>query len=377
MTGKTIKEISADVRKCDFRGCTIFGKFQNSRAKLEYTDKNLPKDYVDRLIDFRVPDEAVMTTDIVYLDMIEGRVIRGTNGLNKVKQMVDYNLVDLKERIWKYRKVIRDYGIDISYTGAFLYQYGLDSIGKENYYINLEKRAKEAYLKGDMDYVESVFKELDKETKRNLVNLALKDGNEKFVRRHKKELRGVQKKYFENKDSRAKELEAREVIKENLLKEYREGKFIELEIDLMKSDIDVRTSIVNEIYKEGKLALVQKYLSVISPRLKNDILLAEYKKENIDFVYNNFKYIDNGDLKETIIRKELDNKNFKFLYENYSYIYNQNVRETIMKAAFREENVDFLNAHLEDMPKNMKLEAAVKFKNLKISKDELAQLLKK
>lgn len=98
LDGKTIKEITADVKKCDFRGCTLFGKFQNSRAKLEYTDENLPKEYIERLINFKVPDEAVLTTDTVYLDMLEGKVVRGTNGLNKVKQMVDYNLSNIKER---------------------------------------------------------------------------------------------------------------------------------------------------------------------------------------------------------------------------------------------------------------------------------------
>jgi len=56
-----------------------------------------------------------------------------------------------------------------------MYQYGMESIGQENYYIDLDGRAKEAYLKGDMDYIESVFKELTKETKRNIVSLALKD----------------------------------------------------------------------------------------------------------------------------------------------------------------------------------------------------------
>ena len=56
--------------------------------------------------------------------------------------------------------MIRDFKIDISYTGAFMYEYGMESIGKENYYIDLDRRAKEAYLKGDMDYVESVFKDL-------------------------------------------------------------------------------------------------------------------------------------------------------------------------------------------------------------------------
>ena len=56
----------------------------------------------------------------------------------------------------------------------------MESIGKENYYIDLETRAREAYLKGDMDFVESVFKELDKETKRNLVSLALRDRKRKI-----------------------------------------------------------------------------------------------------------------------------------------------------------------------------------------------------
>lgn len=93
--------------------------------------------------------------------------------------MVDYNMVDMKERIWKYRTLIRDFKIDISYTGAFIYQYGMESIGKENYYISLEARAKDAYFKNDMDYVESVFKDLDKETRKNLVRLALKDRKRK------------------------------------------------------------------------------------------------------------------------------------------------------------------------------------------------------
>ena len=83
----------------------------------------MPKEYIDRLKNFKVPDDAVITTDNVYLDMLDGRIIRGTNGLDKVKQMVDYDLTNLKEKIWKYRTVIRDYKIDISYTGVFMYQY--------------------------------------------------------------------------------------------------------------------------------------------------------------------------------------------------------------------------------------------------------------
>lgn len=183
MIGKTIREITADIKKCDFRGCIVFGKFQNSKAKLEYTQNNLPEEYIERLINYKVPEEAVITTDNVYLDMMEAKLIRGTNGLNKVKQMVDYNLSDIKERIWNYRTVIRDYNIDISYTGAFIYQYGMESIGKENYYIDLEGRAKEAYLKGDLEFVEYVFNDLDKDTKRLLVSLALKDRKREFCKK--------------------------------------------------------------------------------------------------------------------------------------------------------------------------------------------------
>ncbi len=67
LDGKTIKEITADVTKCDFRGCTVFGKFQNSRARLEHKEENLPQEYIDRLIKFKVPDEAALTTTDVYL----------------------------------------------------------------------------------------------------------------------------------------------------------------------------------------------------------------------------------------------------------------------------------------------------------------------
>lgn len=79
MIGKTIKEISADIRKCDFRGCIVFGKFQNSKAKLEYTDNSLPKEYIERLINYKVPEEAVLTTDDVYITMLD----RKTNKRDK------------------------------------------------------------------------------------------------------------------------------------------------------------------------------------------------------------------------------------------------------------------------------------------------------
>ena len=146
---------------------------------------------------------------------------------------------------------------------------------------------------------------------------------------------------------------------------------------MMKVEIETRSEIIKLIYEKGDLSFVQRYIRVITSRLRNEILVNEYKKENIEFVYRNFGNIDNGVLKERILDKELKEKNFKFLYENYDFIYNKEVREKIIKNAYREENIDFLNKHLEDMPKNMKLEAAIKFKDLKLSKAELAQLLRK
>ena len=375
--GKTIKEISADIRKCDFRGCTVFGKFQNTKAKLEYTDDNLPREYIDRLINYKVPNDAVLTTTDVFIAMQEGGVVKGIQGLEKVKQMVDYNFTSINEKIWKYRKIIRDYQIDISYTGAFIYQYGMESIGRENYYIDLECRAKEAYINGDMDFVESVYKELDKETKSRLVGLALKDGKEMFVKKHRKDLKGIQKKYLEAKDIKGRVIEESVRLKDTLLQEYRKGKMVEFEIDMMKADVSLRSDIIGVVYKDGKLDLVQRYLDTITSKLKNEIFVAEYKKNNIDFVYSNFGKVDNGDLKDTILGKELRDNNYKFLYENYDYIHNQDLREKIIRNAYNEENVEFLNKHLADMPKSLKLEAAIKFKELKLSKVELAQLMKR
>lgn len=337
----------------------------------------MPKEYIDRLIEYKVPNDAVLTTDIVYINMLEGRLVRGINGIDKVKQMVDYNLAEIKEGIWKYRTVIRDFGIDISYTGAFMYQYGMESIGEENYYIDLEGRAKEAYFRGDMDFVESVFKDLDKDTKRLLVTTALKDGKEKFAKRHKGELKGVQKKYLEAKSSHVRTIEEQGKVKSDLVKEYMDGKLVELEIDMDRADVSVRSGVVEEIYKLGNLDFVQKYLDSISPKLKNDILVEEFADGNIDFVYRNFGKIDNGGLKETIISKEMHNKNYKFLYENYPYIYNKDVRDKILRAAYKEGNIDFLNKYINDMPKSMKLEAAIRYKDLKLSKEEMVELLKR
>lgn len=107
--------------------------------------------------------------------MIERKIVKGTNGLENVKQMVDYDLTSIRNNIWRYRDVIKKNNMDISYTGAFIHEYGLESVGKENYYIDLERRAKDAFLAGNIGYVEEVFKDLDKETRNKLVTLALRN----------------------------------------------------------------------------------------------------------------------------------------------------------------------------------------------------------
>ncbi len=375
--GVTIQEISADIKKCDFRGCRVFGKFQNTQAKLIYENENLPEEYIERLKKFEVPYDAELTTDYMYIDMLERKIVKGMNGLNKVKQIVDYDLTSMKKDIWKYRDVIKEHNIDISYTGAFLYEYGFKSIGKENYYINLEIRAKEAYQRGDLKYVENVFNELDKETRKNLVTLAFRDDKMEFVKRHQKELSALQKRYLEIQNHGMRIHEKEFKIKEFLRQEYKEGKMVELGIDIMNTNPEIRNDLVEEIYRLGDLKFVEKYLEKIDVRIKNDILVQEYKNGNESFVYRNFKKLDNEELKNKILGKEWENKNVEFLCENYEVVDSEDLKERIQKLAFKEEKVDFLRKYFEDFTKNMQMEAVIKFKNLGLPEERVAELLKK
>ena len=105
--------------------------------------------------------------------------------------------------------------------------------------------------------------------------------------------------------------------------------------------------------------------------------MLNIRNGNKEFVYINFKIMEKGELKQTVVNEHVKEKNMEFLYRNYEYIDDDELKNQIIKYAFREENVEFLNEHLTDMPKDMKLEAAIKFKNLKISKEELALLMKR
>ena len=374
--GINIRKIIADIKKCDFRGCKIFGKFQNSKAELEYTDKNLPEEYIKRLKEYEVPYEARITTDIVYLDMIERKIVKGTNGLEKVKQLVDFDLTSMNKDIWKYREVIKNNDININYTGAFIWEYGYESIGKENYYIDLDIRARDAYKDGNFDFIEMVYSDLDKETKKMLLTLALRDGKMKFVKRHEKELSSLQKKYLSLQNKGKKEKEKKQIVKQELLKEYSNGNLLDFDIDLLNAEENVRSEIVKEIYEKGNLKFVEKYLNNIDSKLKNEIYMEEYRKGNIEFIYRNFANLEISEIKNEIMKKELENKNVDFLCENYESIQNAELKEKLLKIAFDNNKIKFVEKHFEEYPKNMQMEAVIKFKDLRLPKEIMLKLLK-
>ncbi len=88
---------------------------------------------------------------------------------------------------------------------------------------------------------------------------------------------------------------------------------MEFGIDIMRVDIDVRTDIIEEIYKSGDLKFVEKYLNEIDAKLKNKILEDEYKNGNEELVYKNFDKLSNGDLKDKIIKQKWDKRRFRIL----------------------------------------------------------------
>ena len=375
--GVNIKEISADIQKSDFRGCICFGKFQNTKAKLLYKDKSLPKDYIERLEKYKIPEDAVLTTDYAYINMLERKPIKGMKNLDKVKQIVVYDLTSMRKDIWKYRESIKENNIDISYTGAFIEEYGFESIGKENEYIDLETRAKKAYKLGNIEYVEKVFDILDKETKKNLVTLALREKKMNFVKDHQRELSDLQKRYLEMQEKEIKQKEEERRVKEVLRTEYSEGKLMELRIDLMRTDIGIRSDIIEEIYELEGIKFVGRYINDVGARVRNKILENEYKQGNDKFVYKNFGKIENIELKEAIIEKEWKNKNVEFLSENYEYIDNKDMKHKILQLALNKEKVKFIKKYFDDLPKNLQIEAIIKFKDLGVSEEMMLSLLRR
>lgn len=375
--GVNIKEISADIQKSDFRGCICFGKFQNTKAKLLYKEKNLPKDYIERLEKYKVPEDVELTTDYMYLNMLERKAIKGMKELDKVKQIVDYDLTTMKKDIWKYRESIKENNIDISFTGAFIEEYGFESLGKENKYIDLETRAKEAYKLGNIEYVEKVFDFLNKETRKNLVTLALRDRKMDFVKEHQKELSDLQKRYLEMQEKEIKQKEEERRVKEVLRTEYSEGRLMELRIDIMRTDIGIRSDIIEEIYELEGIKFVGRYINDVGARVRNKILENEYKKGNEKFVYKNFGKIENRELREIIVEKEWKNKNIEFLSQNYQNIEDKDMKSKIIELALKEEKVKFIKKYFDDLPKKLQIEAIIKFKDLGVSQEKMISLLRR
>lgn len=96
----------------------------------------------------------------------------------------------------------------------------------------------------------------------------------------------------------------------------------------------------------------------------------------MEFLFRNFGTIDDNIIKRKIINSKFAEKDFDFLYSNYKYISSGEQKQKILKKAFEDENVEFLNEYFSDMPREMKYEAAIKFKGLKISEEEMQELLR-
>ncbi len=374
--GIDINEISADIQKCNFIGCNIFGKFQNTKARLIYKGNTLPEEYIKRIKEYKVPEESEFATDCMYIDMIERKSAKILKDVEKVKQMVDYDLSTIGKDIWKYKKVIRENDIDISYTGAFIKEIGFKSIGRENYYINLEIRAKDAYKEENFDYIEKVYSDLTKSAKRNLITLALRDRKMKYIEKHEKELTKLQKRCLGMQDKHMKEIAEKTKMTEILRKEYKDGRHMELRIDIMDVDKDVRSKIIQEIYNLNDLKFIERYLGDIDDKLKNKILQEQYEKGNDEFLYRHFNKIDNMNLRQYVIENQWHNGNIEFLYKNFEKIQGEPLRKKVLESAFKNENIKFLKKHFYELPKSMKLEAVIKFKDLAIPEEELAKLLK-
>jgi len=124
-------------------------------------------------------------------------------------------------------------------------------------------------------------------------------------------LTNLQKRYLDVQDLETKISKREKEVKELLRKEYKDGKMMELGIDIMRVDVDLRTDIIEEIYKQGDLKFIEKYLSEIKVKLKNEIFENEYKNGNEELVYNNFDKLSNGDLKDKIIKVEWDKRKLR------------------------------------------------------------------
>ena len=107
------KERKANIKNCDFRGCKVFGKFQNDNYYIEYESKNLPEEYMSRIKQNNYPDALKNLASSLYLEMLEGRTPKKVKDIKKLRQIVDFDLTSLKKNIWKYRNLIKETKLNI------------------------------------------------------------------------------------------------------------------------------------------------------------------------------------------------------------------------------------------------------------------------
>lgn len=357
------KEKKANIINCDFRGCNVFGKFQADNEYVEYESRNLPEEYMSRIKQYNYPDDLNNFAKNLYSDMLQGKNIKKVKEVKKLRQIVDFDLTSLKSNIWKYRDLVKETKLNISYTGAFIDEYGLESVGKENYYIDLEARAIDSYKNGNIEYAEKLFNDIDKETRNRIISLALSDGNIEFAKKYKKELTPLQKKYLDAQSEKVKEEKGENETKETLKNYFKAEDYESFEKYFNNMDINLRSEVVEELHDEGvEIEKLEPYLNQIDDLVCNDILLKEYNNNNKDLMYRYFNNIENNGFKEKIIYRELEARNIDFLIQIYEDIENSALKGKILELAFREGSVEFLKEHFYELPKDLQQESKIKYK---------------
>ena len=245
-------------------------------------------------------------------------------------------------------------------------------VRKENYYIDLEARALDSYKKGDIEFAEKLFDDIDKETRNRIISLALNDGNIEFARKYKKELSPLQKKYLDAQTEKVKEIKGENEAKGNLRQYIESGNIAKFDEEFNNMEFDLRSDAIKEMYESNvKLDLLEKYLDRIDELIRNDILLSEYNNGNKELTYKYFKNIENAGFKEKIVYRELETRNVNFLTKNYDNIDNMVLKGKILELAFREGDVAFLKDHFYELSNDLQRDAIIKYKELSMLKKKI------
>lgn len=66
-----------------------------------------------------------------------------------------------------------------------------------------------------------------------------------------------------------------------------------------------------------------------------------------------------------------------FLCDNFDYINSEPAREKILLRAFKEEKTKFLSKYFEELPEELQVEAVIKFKDLDLPEEILRRVMNK